>query len=856
MESHDYEHYRNLTLMFFFEKLLEKGGPRTLHDLSCQFGTKGFSKEMRQIAGGSQSGLRKFLQQYPSLFTVDGEWVSITQTIKVAGDGGGGPGDRDYVNEAVDYFKNKLRQYGAGTEVPIKSLLGHRSQAPPEVRHISGQHVKEFKDFLARYPEEFVVKEEIVFLKEYEGKITSTFREPDEYKVDPVVTNQFLQFFRETVDSKGPLHVDQLFELTSNHFNVDLWSTLFKTPQDLCTFLKIYAHLFHVQANIITLVPQKTYAPVMINSTPAVPRYNVSSPQNQNIIPPPRKEPLSPKHSGGSSNGSSSPVTNKIDSPRDNPMSLNQQTLKQRVNMVVMRMIAQNSDHDQRAGNIMNTRTADGDPQKMVNHSQFNQQQYQQQQQYQPQLMQQQQPPESREALKYKVLQVSRVVVSVRESSQLVDDLLRAGQPVGFDGEGVNLGPKGQLTLVQISTFNGQVIIFDVQTTPAIMTQGGLKRLLESEHIIKVVHDCRNDSAALYFQCDVQVRNVFDTQAAHAVLQLQDTGKPVYKVKNVSLNALCELYNAPVNPMKEQVKNIYRRDQKFWARRPLTRDMICYAAADVLALVPTIYNCMASQVKPEFGNLFRELCEEQVLLYIQAEEVKNRKKQRKVETEVADLRLKLATVQSKNIVLSNREIRLLRYIELTEDDKEKLKGSYKVAKKLEKLENRDSRTGLDSDEDDDYECDTGDYPSLDSLGSGPTSETSPASPDSSLSPRPLGSPGGPNTPRSTNSPSTGPVSLAESMQLVDEILANGSMDRMDRIEKLESILSAACLEQVDNRDVGRSKGTNPNMVDAETQTLSTGDIVITKVYFPDGQAPSSQDSTPQNSPKKGFKMQA
>ena len=69
-----------------------------------------------------------------------------------------------------------------------------------------------------------------------------------------------------------------------------------------------------------------------------------------------------------------------------------------------------------------------------------------------------------------------------------------------------------------------------------------------------------------------------------------------------------------------------------------------------------------SQIKHEFGNLFRELCEEQVLLYIQADEVKNRKKQRKVETEVADLRLKLATVQSKNIVLSNREIRLLRYV--------------------------------------------------------------------------------------------------------------------------------------------------------------------------------------------------
>ena len=94
--------------------------------------------------------------------------------------------------------------------------------------------------------------------------------------------------------------------------------------------------------------------------------------------------------------------------------------------------------------------------------------------------------PESREAIKYKVLQVSRVVVSVRESAGIVEDILRAGQPVGLDGEGVNLGPKGQLTLVQVSTVAGQVIIFDVQTTPALLTQGGLQRLLESEQVIKV----------------------------------------------------------------------------------------------------------------------------------------------------------------------------------------------------------------------------------------------------------------------------------------------------------------------------------------------------------------------------------
>merc|ERR1711911_379946 len=38
----------------------------------------------------------------------------------------------------------------------------------------------------------------------------------------------------------------------------------------------------------------------------------------------------------------------KSDSPRDPAVSLSQASLKQRVNMVVMRMIAQNSDHDQR----------------------------------------------------------------------------------------------------------------------------------------------------------------------------------------------------------------------------------------------------------------------------------------------------------------------------------------------------------------------------------------------------------------------------------------------------------------------------------------------------------------------------
>lgn len=72
----DFDVIRDQTLMFFLDHLIGKGQSRTLHDLSCQFGAKGFTKEMRQIAGGSQAGLKKFLLKFPSLFTIDGETVS------------------------------------------------------------------------------------------------------------------------------------------------------------------------------------------------------------------------------------------------------------------------------------------------------------------------------------------------------------------------------------------------------------------------------------------------------------------------------------------------------------------------------------------------------------------------------------------------------------------------------------------------------------------------------------------------------------------------------------------------------------------------------------------------------------
>ena len=93
--------------------------------------------------------------------------MSLADSLLTNNSNGDGTSVRDYTKEAIEYFTNKLLEYGEGAEVPIKILMGHRSQAPPEVRHLSGQHFKDFKDFLSKHFDHFAVSEDNVMLKQY-----------------------------------------------------------------------------------------------------------------------------------------------------------------------------------------------------------------------------------------------------------------------------------------------------------------------------------------------------------------------------------------------------------------------------------------------------------------------------------------------------------------------------------------------------------------------------------------------------------------------------------------------------------------------------------------------------------------
>lgn len=90
--------------------------------------------------------------------------------------------------------------------------------------------------------------------------------------------------------------------------------------------------------------------------------------------------------------------------------------------------------------------------------------------------------------------------------------------------------------------------------------------------------------------------------------------------------------------------------------------MIAYASCDVLCLVPYLYNEMEKQLTEENRALLKELVEEQVLSLIQPEEIKQRRRVRKNESDL--LKLKVLIEKSLEddvaIVLSNREMRLLK----------------------------------------------------------------------------------------------------------------------------------------------------------------------------------------------------
>lgn len=608
--------------------------------------------------------MKKFLAQYPAIFIIDGDHVLVNSYEKSDSNDVLGGGTRDYIQESKDYFKHKLLQYGIGTEVPIKSLLGHRSQASPQIRHISGknknkrkikknqehniyslhiepytkynfhvtgQHIKEFTEFLSKHTDTFQIIDECVVLVDcddlQELPLSERLHLP-QVSIDTVATQQMLDFFAAYIETKGPILVDQLFHLVTSTFPQEQWFSMFKTPNDLSTFLKLFSNCFHIQSNLVTLLQKPVLSDLHIQQQTAQAKDCLNNNYTSTVLAPTIRtqspvtcvsdfklnEPVSNvkvttngnlNNNNNSSNtnnnnnnnksepnsgfdsyipdfdikmenlcenncpkmantlstsepnslthisDTSSPLSNRspamsptppavpASNDRSNYAGNKHQSLKQRINNLVIKTLAENEKDRsntaisvQQTNQLNNTATTPTNANTAIIGSTAS-------------LLKTSSDNANNmfigDTWKIKVLQNTRVIATVNESQFVTEAIAKSAtkdEPVviSVDCEGINLGLRGELTLVEIGTIRGEAFIFDVLQCPNIVTEGGLKALLENENVIKIIHDCRNDSVNLFVQFKVLLRNVFDTQVCliFLILLISIAFESLNKVKLLS----------------------------------------------------------------------------------------------------------------------------------------------------------------------------------------------------------------------------------------------------------------------------------------------------------------------------------
>ena len=180
---------------------------------------------------------------------------------------------------------------------------------------------------------------------------------------------------------------------------------------------------------------------------------------------------------------------------------------------------------------------------------------------------------------------------------------LAATGVVAVDFEGVNLCRDGELLLAQLAADDGLVVLVDIATLgAAAFDDGGLRALLESDAVLKVVYDGRSDADALYHTCGCRLNNVCDCQVlCSAYLDAQKLGGGGEAPARAATQRLPGLAKAltccsglaasdgqALANLKKAVTPLFVPDKggsyETWRQRPLTAPLIEYAAADVLHL--------------------------------------------------------------------------------------------------------------------------------------------------------------------------------------------------------------------------------------------------------------------------------
>jgi exonuclease 3'-5' domain-containing protein 1 len=502
---------KHMALLFFVDHLVQKNGVRTIHDLSCQFGARGFSPEMREAVGTTQEGLTDFLQSHPSLFMVEGDTVILkgygemdgkNQLMKMPSTGR----NRDYEREAVEFFEQKLHKFGP--ELLIKSLLGHRSQAAPEVRLVSGRHLKEFTEFLQSQVDNFVVEGDRVRLKNMPEPSEESVELDDEgmplsgVKAKQAAVDYLKSVLEQNEDS--PIPLEAFYKKFCDRFPHSVRQEVATNPKELLAFLKLNRNIFFIRSNRVSLV---------------------------------KIRPEDGSESGRSTDSADSP-TNLMEN-NNMLFPLNKENLH-RIHLI-------------------------------------------------------------------KALKPARDAFN-----QIVSDLDNQGEKfIGIDFKIVTLQNDEYLSFIIIATCS-RVFVFDLRNSSSILLESGIKDLLESDSVLKVMHDIKRVSNVLAHQYSVNMRNVFDTQIAHAVLQHEKFGKPFNELRAISFLNLQRVYY-PQSIMMSDLSPRKLSQPINWHNCTMDNDVLLAASEECHTIVSALYRLLNSQLPVHSRTQFHDKCFEALI---------------------------------------------------------------------------------------------------------------------------------------------------------------------------------------------------------------------------------------------------
>ncbi|KAG9336492.1 hypothetical protein JZ751_002839 [Albula glossodonta] len=162
---------------------------------------------------------------------------------------------------------------------------------------------------------------------------------------------------------------------------------------------------------------------------------------------------------------------------------------------------------------------------------------------------------------------------------------IRKQQVIGIGADGFGVSQHERLCWLQIAT-KTKVYLFDILQLGARAFKNGLSMILESSHMLKVIHDCRGIAGCLWTQYGVKLYNIFDTQVADVMHFYTETGGFLPdRVSTLQEVVGCHLKMSPSRLAPLDIKTqLSKEDREVWCVRPCPMSLLKMMSQSVIHL--------------------------------------------------------------------------------------------------------------------------------------------------------------------------------------------------------------------------------------------------------------------------------